>query len=175
MRHFILGVVGIVAAVIAACSSSDSETTKAKETHSTESNPSDASAAGVQDTNTSADATTPPPPPPEQITCSAKDGTDACYDCCEEKSPGGADVFDQAFRACICKPTTCGTQCAQSECADPPTDAVAGDLCSTCLDDQDECDQTATDTCSQNASCSAFLQCIEVSACDGEAELDEDT
>jgi len=164
MRHFIVGVVGLVATIVAACSS-DSETTGTKGTPSKE-NLSDASAPDAKEASTPPPAPTKPSPPPKQNTCPAQNGPDACVACCEAKSPGGAPVFDQAFRACVCKPTACATQCAQSECSDTPTDPEAGDICSTCLEARTDCEEAADEACSKNAACAALAQCIEASGCE---------
>ena len=173
MRHFILGVVGLVATIVAACSS-DSESTGTKGTPSKE-NLSDASAPDVKEASTPPPAPSNPSPPPKQNTCSAQNGAEACFACCEAKSPGGAPVFDAVFRECVCKPTACAVQCAQSECSETPTDPVKGDLCSKCLEGQTECEEAADEACSENAACTALAQCIEASGCEEAGDPDGGT
>ena len=65
--------------------------------------------------------------------CAAKG--DACNDCCDQAHAGGVETRDSAEAACLCVPTRCATECAQSECnqADNAPDPVAGDACSTCM------------------------------------------
>lgn len=166
MRHFILGVVGLVATIVAACSS-DSESTGTKGTPAKENLP-DASAE-VNEGSSPSPAPTNPSQPPKQNTCSAQNGAEACFACCEAKSPGGAPVFDAVFRECACKPTACATQCAQSECSETPIDPVKGDLCWKCLKEQTECEEAADEVCAEDAACAALAQCIEASGCE-EAE-----
>lgn len=174
MRRTIVGVTGVVAIIVAACSS-DSETTGTKGATSKESTISDASAPDAKADITPPPVPTNPNPPPAPPVCSAQNGADACFTCCETKSPGGAEVFDQAFRACVCKPTACSAQCAQSECAATPVDPEPGDICSTCLDEQTECEEAADEACSKNAACAAFAQCVETSGCEGAEASDGGT
>ena len=164
MRKLIVGVVGGIAVIVAACGS-DSEPAGGNGTNAKANEASDASADDASDGNT-------PPPgstnqnPPASSTCSVQNGADACFACCEAKAPGGAKVFDDAFRGCACKADACAEACAESECAAEPEDPEDGDACATCLDAQTDCEQAADDACAANAACAALADCIETSGCE---------
>lgn len=176
MRQFIVGVVGIAAIIIVAACSSESEATGTKRTNAKGNTVSDASTSDVdikeKEANPPPAASAPPVPPTGA--CSAKDGAEACFECCESKSPGGAQIYDQAFRECLCKPAACAVQCAQSECAATPTDPTPGDACSTCIENQAECEEKADQACAASAVCTALLQCLGASGCEA-AEPDGGT
>ncbi len=122
----------------------------------------------------SGSSSTPTPPPATPGTCSAAQGADACYACCEEKNPG-ADIAAEVWFDCACQPAVCGTQCAQTVCSDNPTDPADGDACATCLENSAaQCDAQAETACAADAGCTAAMQCMETSQCDAGEGDEED-
>lgn len=170
MRQITVGVAGAIAIIIVACSGSDT----AHEVNGRNANQSNA-ATPAPDGGLDAPPEAPRPPAPAPAPspaprCSASQGADACYECCDAKSPGGADAHDQAMRTCVCAPAACATECAQSFCAAAPEEPADGDACATCLADATECEAQAEAACAANAACAAFADCVEASQCDAEAD-----
>ncbi|HVH40718.1 MAG TPA: hypothetical protein VM925_00190, partial [Labilithrix sp.] len=126
------------------------------------------SPSGSTKEDASAPAPAGPAKSPAQPACSAAQGTDACYACCEDKHPGAAQVWDTAVNACICGTAACATECEETLCAATPVEPVAGDACSTCIAGATECETTADTACAANAGCTAFMQCVEASGCEPE-------
>jgi hypothetical protein len=106
--------------------------------------------------------------------CSAAQGEEACFECCDAKNPGGMEVFEDAWLACACQASVCATQCGQSMCADNPIDPVDGDACSTCLEAATQCDTQAEAACEANPACGAGFQCAADSKCSPELAEDGD-
>ncbi|MBX3208150.1 MAG: hypothetical protein KF764_24095 [Labilithrix sp.] len=155
----------VVPVIVVACSSSDL---------STDLGGKDTKDAASAEASSDKDADAPPAPkdtPPVQAgTCSASQGAEACFACCEEKNPNGAQVYDQAMHTCLCAPSACATECAETECAAQPVEPAPGDDCATCIDDATECAQAAETACAASAACGGLADCIEASGCEPEAD-----
>jgi hypothetical protein len=93
---------------------------------------------------------------------------DACETCCSDHHPQGSQENDDAFYGCICDPTRCATQCAQTDCsdADDAGSSVKGDPCDTCqnqyfLDDGGgACGVIVSQQCT-SADCKAYAACSD--------------
>ena len=167
MRQIIVGVAAVVSIVIVACSSSDSSTNLGAKGTTTK---GDASADASKSSSDKSELETKDSSAPPSTTCSKDQGADACFECCEAKNPNGAPAYDQAMRTCLCAASACATQCAESVCAATPTEPTDGDDCSTCIDDEVECEAQAEAACAANAACSALAACIEESDCEPDVD-----
>lgn len=161
MRNIIVGVgvVGVASIIVVACSSSDSDTNPTD----TKTSPAESSDASPAPSSTPTNPAPPPPPPPS--TCSNAQGEEPCFDCCDAKNPGGAEIFDQAMRTCACAEDVCATQCAESACAETPLEPVAGDECSECMAGAIACGEQAHTACIANAACARLSDCLDKNGC----------
>lgn len=107
-------------------------------------------------------------------TCSADQGVEACYECCDQKHGGGSEVYEEAWVACACQPSVCGTQCASSLCGVGGVEPQEGDDCATCLEGAAQCDEQADTACQADASCAASFQCALDSKCEDFGEDEEE-
>jgi hypothetical protein len=93
--------------------------------------------------------------------------TTACSDCCINNHQSGSTVVDNAFYDCVCGPSNCQTQCAQTDCSSSADAgfAEAGDPCDLCeqqaapADGGGACGPQITAACNASADCVAFFQC----------------
>ncbi len=174
MRRWIVSVVGCAAVVVVACSGKSVPTIEANtdppapaSTAPTAAHDSGA-APTAPDTPSARAVSTPPSDAaaPVPAGCSPDQGVEACFDCCAAKNPGGAEVLDKAWLACVCAPKTCKAACKGSLCAPTPKDPKEGDDCEECLTDAVQCEDQATAACAKNKACSGFEACLAATKCD---------
>lgn len=115
-------------------------------------------------------SSTNPTEPATSGSCGSQTKLDACFECCEkEAGPAAIEVLQKAFGDCMCAPAKCGTQCAQSACADK--EPAQGDACDTCIQAQFEaCDQVAITACEGDATCKKLFTCEEAAKCSDKPE-----
>lgn len=95
--------------------------------------------------------------------CSAQASSDACFQCCDQASPGGFEVDAQAFGQCACEsPGVCAQACAGSFCAG----SQATPACQQCLATATQCNTTAEAACNASASCKGVFSCVDSSGCE---------
>jgi hypothetical protein len=96
-------------------------------------------------------------------------GSDACETCCQQHHPTGSSQWDDAYYGCLCDPTRCATQCAQTDCNDND-DAGSpqpGDPCDTCEkqfapdDGGGACGPIIDKACNGSADCVAYSKCSD--------------
>lgn len=95
---------------------------------------------------------------------------DACYTCCANNHASGADIWNNAFFACICDGNgtqgLCQTQCANTDCSSSGDAGYpdAGDPCDICETNATNADggcAPSIDTaCNASADCVAFNNCV---------------
>ncbi len=93
--------------------------------------------------------------------CGDATSANACVQCCDQQTPGGLDVFDQALEQCGCASTGCKSVCGSNFCGGND----ASDACNTCL--QDNCLNQAAEACGNDSKCAQAVQCVQDSGCDG--------
>ena len=173
MRQIRFGVVIIASIVVWGCSAAPpGPVERSNDESKTPTSKESKTPSSTNETPSGSSST--PPPPATPGTCSAAQGADACYACCEEQNPG-ADIAAEVWFDCACQPTVCGTQCAQTVCSDDPTDPADGDACATCLETTAaQCDAQAEAACAADAGCTAAMQCMEASQCESAEDDGED-
>ncbi|MBX3262238.1 MAG: hypothetical protein KIS78_05400 [Labilithrix sp.] len=174
-----VGIVTVVASLaVLACSSpapvtsgddSGGERTKSADTNGGDDGSSSGGSSSGGDTSAPAADAAPNDPAPGG-TCSAAQGVEACYACCDAKNPDGMAVYEDAWLACACAPGVCATACAQSACAATPSEPADGDACDTCLAQADQCDDQAEAACEASPACLAGFQCALDSGCEGDED-----
>lgn len=173
MRITVLALSGLAVVLFACSSESPSGTVRGANSPTGGDDDSPSNRSGTNGSNTttssssgSATTTNPTEPAPsgDTATCAAKANQEQCFTCCEGAAPAAMAVFDKAFSDCMCAADKCGTQCAQTACANKaPT---PGDACDKCGEQQFEaCDQVAVDACKADAACAKVIACDEAAKC----------
>lgn len=102
--------------------------------------------------------------------CDMMTDAEACYGCCANNHPSGANTWNTAFFGCICGAASgtqgvCQTQCANTDCSSSQDAGYpeAGDPCDLC-----ETNATAPDggcTPSIESACKASPDCVAFDNC----------
>jgi hypothetical protein len=93
--------------------------------------------------------------------------SDACINCCYDDHPAGGSSWDGAFYACVCEPSNCATQCAQTDCSTDPNAGwpQPGDPCDLCEQQAvsasggGACGAAVAAACNPVADCVALVDC----------------
>jgi hypothetical protein len=103
--------------------------------------------------------------------CDMMSTGDACYTCCANNHPSGADTWNKAFFDCICAPPNgtqglCQSQCVNTDCSSSADAGYpdAGDPCDICETDvtgaDGGCTPSINSACTASADCVAFDNCV---------------
>lgn len=87
----------------------------------------------------------------------------ACRACCRNAHMSGYQAYEMALHTCACTAQVCQTQCMTTFCANMPSNPnmqCSGCLTSSLRQDGGACFGAVATACTQNADCTAMLQCL---------------
>lgn len=94
-----------------------------------------------------------------------------CANCCDNTHPEGREARNRITADCVCRQEHCGTECADTACANPFVQPAAGSACETCFTQAIDpantsgCADEIVNACIADADCSAPFDCFDARGC----------
>jgi hypothetical protein len=164
MKHFALAVTLVALPLLAGCASSTTSAPAVDDGGT----PADTGAAKDAARPDSAPADTGTPVPTAEDACGAEAKQAGCLTCCTTINANASAAFGNVISTCSCEMGAgkCATECATTECANPPVDPGVGSACDTCIKAglKGAC-KPAIDTCKSSGPCKPLFDCFTTQAC----------
>ncbi|HVJ91734.1 MAG TPA: hypothetical protein VM580_18160 [Labilithrix sp.] len=155
----------ITALALFAIACSSTTTTSEPTTEQEGTNPKKDAGAKEEDKPTKPAPVEEEEPEPEPLACSEESTPQACVNCCAQEHQAGVETYLDAYDTlinCLCQPSKCATECAESTCSDAENPPEPTEECLACEEAKGtECQQQA------GQKCSASQDCIELNNCLG--------